>query len=195
MRFHNDGWFRSRGTRFAVGALVIIGVVAIVYALTTRYRGPPPLQTRMPTCLAQLEDQDIAALVRRVAERLDADLADWRDDRTLYRTVYFVLMGGAALLSLLASILTAIREGSGPKNQLKAGQRYALIAIPALSAAFLTAASNFHILDVLQRRIDGLAAIASLQRDLLFSHCTQENVSKVDQALIDLERRESAPPQ
>jgi hypothetical protein len=130
----------------------------------------------------------------RICKRLNQYSVDWRNDRILNRSVYFVLVGGAALLSLLASILTAIREGSGQKTSIKPWQRNALIAIPALSAAFLTAASQFHISEMVQRRIDGQATIESLQSELLLSECKLENVSKVDKKLIDLGRHQFSFP-
>jgi hypothetical protein len=184
--------------RKVIWILVLSVAVAVVLALAGAaiYAGMnrrlPPISP--PACLSTVTDQDLAKIIRLIVDGSSEDLADWQRDRFQQRIIFYALTGGGALLSLLAAILIAFREGLGPKSELPKVMRYVLIAAPAVSAAFSTAAIQFHIANVLDRRVDGIAQIEDLQRQLLQSQCDAGKISSIHEAFVKLERSQAALP-
>ena len=95
-------------------------------------------------------------------------------------------------MSLLASVLIAVRERSGPKKELANLNRYILIAVPAVSPAFAT--TQFHLAEVLRGRLDAIAQIEDLQGQLQQSRCDAGKIDAIHKALIRLERAQYTLP-
>jgi hypothetical protein len=172
-------------------SVAITGMVAFAIYEHMDRRLPP---VSPPECLLATSDPDLAKIITLTVDGLSDDLADWQSDRILQRFIFYALTGGGALLSLLAAILIAARERPGPKSELPNILRYMLIAVPAVSAAFSTAAIQFHIADVLDRRIDGIAQIEDLQRQLLQSQCEPSKIDAIHETFVRLERSQAALP-